>query len=205
MSNISEQYRKPLASDETGKAIADKLDGKIVEVETRNISEQYRQPLMTEETAREILEKIDGGGSGGGLPEVTEDDNGDVLTVVEGAWAKAEASGGGVEKFIITLNSDGESMPTSNKTFQEITSAFISGKQLFVDVSDIYGNGYDGGEIIALSGYGYTDGRYLGFRFTTIGQYQGEPTAYYIYLSEDLTSPDDVSVINNIWDLQWVQ
>lgn len=89
MSNIIEQYRKPLASDETGKAIADKLDGKTVEVETRNISEQYRQPLMTEETARTILEKIDGG-SGGGLPEVTEDDNGDVLTVVEGAWAKAE-------------------------------------------------------------------------------------------------------------------
>lgn len=35
---------------------------------------------------------IDGGG-GGGLPEVTSDDNGDVLTVVEGAWAKAEPHG----------------------------------------------------------------------------------------------------------------
>lgn len=92
MSNIIEQYRKPLASDETGKAIADKLDGKTVEVETRNISEQYRQPLMTEETAREILEKIDV--SGGGLPEVTTDDNGKVLSVVAGKWAKAEASGG---------------------------------------------------------------------------------------------------------------
>ena len=29
------------------------------------------------------------GGSGSGLPEVTTDDNGDVLTVVEGAWSKA--------------------------------------------------------------------------------------------------------------------
>lgn len=32
----------------------------------------------------------------GGLPSVTSDDNGDVLTVVEGAWAKAAPSGGGV-------------------------------------------------------------------------------------------------------------
>ena len=30
-----------------------------------------------------------GGGSGSALPAVTSDDNGDVLTVVEGAWAKA--------------------------------------------------------------------------------------------------------------------
>ena len=74
MSNIIEQYRKPLASDETGKAIADKLDGKTVEVETRNISEQYRQPLMTEETARTILEKIDGGSG---------DDNTIIVTFTE--------------------------------------------------------------------------------------------------------------------------
>lgn len=30
-----------------------------------------------------------GGGGGSELPEVTSDDNGDVLTVVEGVWAKA--------------------------------------------------------------------------------------------------------------------
>ena len=31
---------------------------------------------------------------GSGLPEVTAEDNGDVLTVVEGAWAKAARAGG---------------------------------------------------------------------------------------------------------------
>lgn len=64
MSNISEQYRKPLMSDETGRAIAEKLDGDSVSTENLNISEQYRRPLMSEETAQAILEKI-GGGSGG--------------------------------------------------------------------------------------------------------------------------------------------
>lgn len=64
MSNISEQYRKPLMSDETGKAIAEKLGGDSVSTESLNISEQYRRPLMSEETAQAILEKI-GGGSGG--------------------------------------------------------------------------------------------------------------------------------------------
>ena len=42
---------------------------------------------------REVLEK--GGGTGGGLPPVTSEDNGAVLTVVEGAWGKAAPSGGG--------------------------------------------------------------------------------------------------------------
>ena len=33
--------------------------------------------------------------SGGNLPAVTSDENGDVLTVVDGKWAKAAPSGGG--------------------------------------------------------------------------------------------------------------
>ena len=36
------------------------------------------------------------GGSGSSLPAVTSDDNGKLLTVVEGAWDKAEASSGDV-------------------------------------------------------------------------------------------------------------
>ncbi len=64
MSNISEQYRKPLMSDETGKAIAAKLGGDSVTEEAVNISEQYRKPLMTDETAQEILAKIEGESGG---------------------------------------------------------------------------------------------------------------------------------------------
>lgn len=81
MSNITEQYRKPLMSDETGKAIAQKLGGDSVESESEsvNISEQYRKPLMSEETAQAILEKIDGGsGSGNFVVNVTEDENGNI-------------------------------------------------------------------------------------------------------------------------------
>lgn len=40
-----------------------------------------------------VKEKASGGGGGAGLPEVTAADNGDVLTVVEGAWAKAPSDG----------------------------------------------------------------------------------------------------------------
>ena len=56
-------------------------------------------PQTADEAA--IKYAIDNGGGGGSsLPEVTSADNGDVLTVVEGAWSKAEPSGG--REFVIT-------------------------------------------------------------------------------------------------------
>ena len=39
---------------------------------------------------------------GGGLPEVTSEDNGNVLTVVNGKWAKAEPGGGSSIKLYVT-------------------------------------------------------------------------------------------------------
>lgn len=39
-----------------------------------------------------LISTVASSGGGSGLPSVTSADNGDVLTVVEGAWAKAEAT-----------------------------------------------------------------------------------------------------------------
>lgn len=74
-----------------------------------------------------------GGGSGGGggssLPSVTTADNGKVLTVVEGAWDKADASGGGDDKlFVITAISDGMGSATIDKTYTEIEDALANDK-----------------------------------------------------------------------------
>ena len=50
-----------------------------------------------DDTISELLDRINtafengGGGGGSSLPAVTTDDNGDVLTVVSGAWEKADA------------------------------------------------------------------------------------------------------------------
>lgn len=66
-----------------------------------------------------------GGGGGSGLPAVTAADNGDVLTVVNGAWDKAASSGGGG---VLVVNvTDG----TCDKTWQEIHDAFASTGAVF--------------------------------------------------------------------------
>lgn len=55
----------------------------------------------SEEYLQRIADAIEGGG-GSDLPAVTSDDNGDVLTVVNGAWDKATPSGGGLPKIHIS-------------------------------------------------------------------------------------------------------
>lgn len=65
-----------------------------------------------------------GGGSGSSLPAVTSDDNGKLLTVVEGAWDKAEASGGNTLK-IVKLTSGGQ-LP-SGVTYASILADYNNG------------------------------------------------------------------------------
>ena len=67
----------------------------------------------------QVKEMIAEAGGGSSLPEVTADDNGDVLTVVSGEWAKSELPSG-----LCTMT--GETL-TLNKTYHEILSMMASG------------------------------------------------------------------------------
>lgn len=94
------------------------------------------------------IKEVDGsitkhiGGLEGGeseLPTVTSDDNGNILTVVEGVWDKAEAPSGNND-FVVTYtyNEETEQLETET-TFAEISSAFESGKNIIAkDDSDVY-------------------------------------------------------------------
>ena len=67
---------------------------------------------------------------GSSLPEVTSDDNGDVLTVVEGEWAKAAPSGGG-GIYWVTLTYDGATDTyTANKSYNDILTALDNGQMV---------------------------------------------------------------------------
>lgn len=96
-----------------------------------------------------------GGGGGSDLPEVTSDDNGDVLTVVEGAWAKAAPSG--AEKFVITYEFGEGNALVANKTYAQILAAYTAGKEISAVLFD---TNY---EYLYLSDVipGETDGRFV--------------------------------------------
>ena len=78
-------------------------------------------PPYPENREEQYLDAIarNGGGGSSSLPEVTSDDNGDVLTVVEGAWAKAAPSGGG-GVLVVHMDDDTGAL---DKTWQEIADA----------------------------------------------------------------------------------
>ena len=89
-----------------------------------------------ENTNRAVLGDMLDNYSGGVLPAVTSDDNGDVLTVVEGAWGKAAPSGGGSGVLVVTATEDADTgVLTLDKTASEIYSAMKSGG-VMVDAED---------------------------------------------------------------------
>ena len=79
--------------------------------------------IVTAEKLNNIENGIENAGS---LPSVTAEDDGDVLTVVDGAWAKATPSGGGGPLVIGVTSVD--DVYTLNKTWKEIYDAMASGQ-----------------------------------------------------------------------------
>jgi hypothetical protein len=77
------------------------------------------------------LDAIAKKGSGGGsaLPAVTSDDNGKMLTVVDGAWAAAD------NRFVVTCTPTAQDYSgTMDKTPSEIDEAWNSGKSIWFKV-----------------------------------------------------------------------
>ena len=90
-----------------------------------NIVDVNLEPDTENITVRLNGEEVTGGS---GLPEVTSSDNGDVLTVVEGVWAKANPA---VEIFLATITFSNDGLPvvaTLNKTWKEVSDAVQAGK-----------------------------------------------------------------------------
>lgn len=71
----------------------------------------------------EIKNEDNNGDSDSNLPDVTAADNGDVLTVVNGAWDKATPSGGDI--FTVNFNTQNGQY---DRTWQEIYDAIAAGK-----------------------------------------------------------------------------
>lgn len=111
------------------------------------------KPLTEMESAvKYAVENAGSGGGGSSLPEVTSDDNGDVLTVVEGAWAKAAPSGVGFDAVIRGEREDGGQTYTYSVvsgTYQAVKAKLSN--SIPTIITDIYSE--DTSEGITYSGF----------------------------------------------------
>ena len=122
----------------------------------------------------DYIEDVAGGGGGSSLPSVTSDDNGKVLTVVEGEWDKAEASGGGDFNITMTYDNDAERYQL-NKTWKEIKDAFVAGNRCIVTYEYTEtGEGYSNTRTDVSIVVGY---------ISEIATGVNPSTRYYIYLT----------------------
>lgn len=123
-------------------------------------------------TNKKVLGRLIDEVEGVKLPEVTEDDNGSVLTVVEGAWDKAEPSGGSqlpIEVYEV-YTEDYEAYNLANEvTYTQIKNAATSeGKLCFLRVRFPEAPNYEG---IIYTYRGYFDGnpRFIRFEYQSVG------------------------------------
>ena len=94
-------------------------------------NEAAYQKSIRDDTSLRIAET-----GGSDLPDVTIEDDGKVLKVVDGAWAAAEESTGN-SILSVSYNTNG-STTTCNKTYAEIRSALITGDCLFYLTSPLF-------------------------------------------------------------------
>ena len=87
-------------------------------------------PSVTSEDNGDVLTVVEGewakAEAGSSLPDVTAEDNGDVLTVVEGAWSKATPSGGENIINFTGTNFNGTNVSFTNLTFEENISEIFN-------------------------------------------------------------------------------
>ena len=97
-----------------------------------------------------------GGGGGSDLPAVSAADNGDVLTVVNGAWDKAApGGGGGSSAYVVNIIEDEETgYFTCDKTAAEIYEAAQTTPVIFVNSFGEFGSAFNVvSSIYAPNGY----------------------------------------------------
>lgn len=116
--------------DDTKPDAAGYVNGsKITETDTGDV-------YMLNEDAGEWVKEFSlqdlGGGSGSALPPVTSDDNGDVLTVVGGVWAKADAPVPAVE-----TTDKGKYLHTNAETGDLEWSEASGGTEFFIVTIDV--------------------------------------------------------------------
>ena len=110
------------------------------------------------------------------LPTVSGADDGNVLTVVSGAWAKAAPPTS--EPFVVTFTLDANSDASVNKTFVEITAALNAGKQVLLNFVN-NGTSYD---FTTCNGIplAFADSNYITFTATNIGDGSVKVYGFYI-------------------------
>lgn len=132
------------------------------------------------------------GSTGGGLPPVTSDDNGDVLTVVEGEWAKAAPSGGGDILYVTLLwdnNAGADGGWALDKTYAEIREAIASKTPVC-----IWGEDYGYAVLEGVTSFLPTPAiRFSFFNVTSLG---GNPVRYGLYVAWFALDHDDTLTLS---------
>lgn len=116
------------------KTITSRLEVLLAKIAGKDASLETMTPgvpiNLSEKLMLDIADRLDGIAENT-PPEVTATDNGDVLTVVDGAWAKAAPSGGG-DSFVVNITWGTDDYET-DKTFAEAKAAHDAGKHIIIN------------------------------------------------------------------------